>query len=157
MKKAVNFVALVAVSLVLVAQYSSFVQARLIGTNPLGVNADVWCTGGRIRGNTTLSDMEMCQDASNNLVPTTTLRGSIGLSTEAWVSVNASQIIPTDTSSSRLHLPVISTTTGITLAVTQGDLYAMQDASGKIYTTCFASGTVTNGLVLSSAPATACR
>lgn len=59
-------------------------EARIIGTNPTGTSSDLWCNGGRIRGNTTITASEICQDSNGNWIPTTTATQSIGTSSFQW-------------------------------------------------------------------------
>lgn len=59
-------------------------EARIIGTNPTGSSSDLWCNGGRISGNTTLSSSEICQDSSGNWIPTTTATQDLGTPTLKW-------------------------------------------------------------------------
>lgn len=53
-------------------------QARIIGTNPTGANADIVCFGGRIAGNTVVNKTEDCIDSNGNIITTTPSNQSLG-------------------------------------------------------------------------------
>lgn len=62
-------------------------EARIIGTNPTGVSSDLWCNGGRIRGNTTILATEICQDSSGNWIPTNNATQNLGTSALNWGTI----------------------------------------------------------------------
>ena len=71
--------------------------------------------------------------------------------------VSVRSIVPSDTSSSRNHLPLISTTTLLTLSPSAaGDLYAVVDSANTFLRLCVSTGTGANAVVISSAVASKC-
>lgn len=87
MKKAGQLAALVLAAVAFWAINPHRGDARLIGTNPTGASADVWCVGGRAYANTAVLTTEVCVDASGNVIPTTTGTGSLGTSSLKWLNL----------------------------------------------------------------------
>jgi hypothetical protein len=127
-------------------------HSRMIGTNPTGNSADQWCVGGRIVGNVAKLTTEVCVDSSGNLIPTTTNTGALGTASLQWASaqiagaVNAASVVPTDTASSRLHIPsgaAVSSTTLASVVTSTGDVFMIFD-SGHVapipVAVCISSG-----------------
>lgn len=84
--------AVVAIALLLFWGVVPVTNSREIGTNPIGVNADLWCAGGRIRANTTVLATEACLDALGNVVPTTNNAQALGTSSFKWANIEAVNI-----------------------------------------------------------------
>lgn len=65
-------------------------QARIIGTNTNGANADIWCSGGRVRAGTPVLYTEACLDFTGSFIPTSGANSNIqnlGTPTLAWDSL----------------------------------------------------------------------
>lgn len=132
-------------------------HARMIGTNPVGAQADAFCVGGRLAGNVATSLSEVCVDSGGNFVPTTTSTNSLGTSGLKWLNVNVSsavnaqQFVPTDTSLSRNHTVTLTSTTllGVTPSAV-GDLYTWVNQAGGFQGACISTGLGQFAIVLSS-------
>lgn len=146
MKKSLQlFGLLLIVSLAMLIK-QGYVYARLTGTPP--TSADIFCVGP--------TSLEVCVDASANLVPTTTGIGSLGTSSLKFNTINVGSVVPSDTTSSRLHAVSISTTGMITMVPgAAGDLY-QTTINGNRFALCFATAAVANSVVLSTAPNVRC-
>lgn len=98
---------------------------------------------------------------SANTVKTIVYRDSNGDHTSRDVTVRS--IIPTDTTSSRNHLPsttAISSATMLSVVTVLGDQYATTTADGKLWAVCISTGgTTAANLVLSTTttPLQPCR
>lgn len=154
MDKTLRLVALGVVALAIAIMSLKISDARITGVNPTGASADAFCVG--------KSGSEACVDSSGNLIPTTTAVSSLGSASLQWLSaqvsgtVAAKAVVPTDTTSSRLHLPVVSTQTMITVTTTAGDQFLTQSTAKDLSWVCISTGGV-NSLVFSSNTAVACR
>jgi hypothetical protein len=136
----------------------------------LGLTAVVLslCLTGRVHARINSDDagcwgagsVEVCLTSAGLLAPSTTGGGSLGSSTLLWSSVNASAIVPTNTSSSRLHIPYatsITSQTMLTVTTTAGDEYYLYDAgNSRVWAKAVSTGGV-NALVFSSNPIVAAR
>lgn len=92
---------------------------------------------------------------SANTGTTLIYRDSNGDFSSRDVSVRA--IIPSDTTSSRAHVPALSSTTLLTVTPSAaGDEYLWVDALGAGIGMAFSTGTTQSAIVLSSSPTTAC-
>lgn len=93
-------------------------HARLIGTNPTGASADIWCSGGRLRGSTVVANTEDCIDSSGNFVPTTTANQTLGTSSLSWSNVYTTQLTGSITNTITLAPLNVYTTGQITNGLT---------------------------------------
>lgn len=142
---------LLILGLVAIASVNS-VQARTIGTNPRGAQADLWCNGAHSYSNLALSPYsELCQDWLGNWGPTTNSTGSLGTSSFHWarayiddisargitassVTVSALLVIPSITSSA-LNAGTISG------SIPNNALFNVTDSSGaNSFGVCITTG-----------------
>lgn len=90
--KSKNFLALVLLTGALL--FAVTARARIIGTNPTGTSADLWCNGGRIRANTSIAYTEVCQDYLGDLIPTSTSGTQyLGTSALPWLGLYSGSIV----------------------------------------------------------------
>ena len=150
MKNLVGRTALLIVGLAILVALAGIGSARMIGTNPTGVNADPFCVGGRITANTVVSASEVCVDATGNVIPTTTGVSSLGTSALYWLNGFITS------------LTVKTTFTPPSLTTTQVQAATPSAVGQVIYNStlnnvCVSTGTTIEGYKMVGTASTACQ